>query len=78
MKRVLFAAVCLSMLAPATAQGRLMDPDAIVVDVDLDTLRRAPEAFMNVRVRFDVQFCSLGRIWNPFFTRFVPSEYANF
>ncbi len=78
MKRFLFAAAFLSTLAPATSQGRLMDPDATVVDVDLDTLRRAPEAFMNVRVRFDIQFCSLGRIWNPFFTRFVPSEYANF
>lgn len=78
MKRALFAALCVSLFAPAKAQMRLVEEEALVVDVDLDTLRSTPHAFQNVRVRFDVQFCSLGAIWNPFFTRFVPSEYANF
>ncbi len=77
MKTVLFAALCLTTFAPASAQAPQIDENA-VVDVDLDALRRAPEAFQNVRVRFDIQFCSLGRIWNPFFTRFVPSEFTNF
>ena len=78
MKRVLFAALCASLLAPAKAQLRLAQNDVAVVEVTLDTIRRQPDAFQNVRVRFEVQFCSLGKIWNPFFTRFVPSEYANF
>ena len=78
MKRVLFAVVCLSMLAPAQGQLRLVENETTAVEVTLDTLRRQPDAFQNVRVRFEVQFCSLGQVWNPFFTRFVPSEFANF
>src|SRR5690606_20970645 len=32
----------------------------------------------NVRVQMTVQFCSLGRVANPFFTRFEAALYANF
>jgi hypothetical protein len=44
----------------------------------LTAVRRDPDAFRNVRVEFTVQFASLGKMSNPFFTQFTPSEYANF
>lgn len=48
------------------------------VPTTLTALRKNPEAFRNVWVTFPVQFASMGKVSNPFFTRFVPSEYANF
>src|SRR5690606_28736697 len=44
----------------------------------LKQVREHPDAFRNVKVQFDIQFATLGRISNPFFTQFVPSDYANF
>lgn len=41
-------------------------------------MRANPTAFHNVKVKFVVQFASLGRISNPFFTKFVPTDFANF
>ena len=51
---------------------------AKVVPTTLTALRKNPEAFRNVWVTFPAQFASMGKVSNPFFTRFVPSEYANF
>lgn len=78
MKRSLLAALCVLLPAPAFAQARLVDEEAVIVDIDLGQLRSMAGAFEKVHVRFEAQFCSLGQVWNPFFTRFVPSEYANF
>lgn len=41
-------------------------------------MRANPDAFHNVKVQFVTQFASLGRISNPFFTQFTPTEYTNF
>ena len=41
-------------------------------------MRAEPEAFSVVTVKFTVQFASLGRISNPFFTKFTSTDYANF
>jgi hypothetical protein len=41
-------------------------------------MRDNPAAFHNVKVQFVVQFASLGRISNPFFTKFTPTDYSNF
>jgi hypothetical protein len=49
-----------------------------VVHTTLNEVRAHPEAFRNVKVLFDIQFASLGAIANPFFTQFVPSDFANF
>jgi len=49
-----------------------------VVETTLSAVRENPDAFLGVTVSVPVQFASLGTIHNPFFTRFVPSEYANF
>jgi len=38
----------------------------------LKQVREHPDAFRNVKVQFDIQFATLGRISNPFFTQFVP------
>jgi hypothetical protein len=48
------------------------------VATTLSQVRAEPEAFKNVKVNFTVQFASLGRIANPFFTKFTPTEFANF
>lgn len=54
------------------------DTDDRVVSTTLADVRENPQAFKNVWVRFPVQFCSIGKVQNPFFTRFVPSQFANF
>jgi len=48
------------------------------VNASLEQLRGQPEAFRGVKVAFVVQFATLGRISNPFFTQFTPTEYTNF
>lgn len=48
------------------------------VKTTLAQMRSEPESFRNVKVEFTVQFASLGKISNPFFTKFTPTEYANF
>lgn len=48
------------------------------VNTTLSQVRAEAEAYRGVKVCFTVQFASLGRISNPFFTKFTPSEYANF
>jgi hypothetical protein len=44
----------------------------------LTEVRAHPDAFRNVKVQFDIQFAILGAISNPFFTQFVPTDFANF
>jgi hypothetical protein len=51
---------------------------AKAVPTTLTKIRKTPDAFKNVRVRFPIQFVSLGQVKNPFFTRFVPQRFANF
>ncbi|MBM3973714.1 MAG: hypothetical protein FJ301_06390 [Planctomycetes bacterium] len=48
------------------------------VATTLTQVRKDPEAFKNVKVNFTVQFASLGVIANPLFTKFTPTEFANF
>lgn len=48
------------------------------VATTLSHVREEPEAYKNVKVQFTVQFASLGRISNPFFTKFTPTDFANF
>ncbi len=56
----------------------LKNKSGVVVETTLDAIRERPDAFKEVWVKFPIQFSSMGRISNPFFTQFVPSEYANF
>ncbi len=49
-----------------------------VIPTTLTKIRKSPNAFKNVWVRFPVQFVSLGKVENPFFTQFVPQQFANF
>ncbi len=67
----------LVLCAAVSAQETVTQTDSPVV-TSLTTIRKMPEAFTNVTVQFTVQFASLGRISNPFFTRFTPAEFANF
>ena len=80
MNRALILALLVAPgLAPvATAQDFMKNPTGVVVDTTLDALRTTPAAFKSIWVRFPIQFCSVGKVANPFFTQFVPSEYANF
>lgn len=50
----------------------------VPVRTNLAHVRDNAEAFKNVKVTFTVQFTSLGKISNPFFTKFTPTDFANF
>lgn len=50
----------------------------VAVRTNLGQVRENPDAYKNVKVCFTVQFASLGKISNPFFTKFTPTEFANF
>lgn len=50
----------------------------VAVPTTLAAVRAEPEAFKNVKVQFTLQFASLGRIANPFFTKFTPTDFTNF
>lgn len=69
--------LALTMMAQAEpAVG--FDSKQLVVRTTLTEVRATPDAFRNVRVAFAAQFVSLGELSNPFFTQFVPSQFANF
>ncbi len=61
--------------AALTAQDREF---GVPVETTLTEVRAEPEAYKNVKVKFTVQFASLGKISNPFFTKFTPTDFANF
>jgi hypothetical protein len=50
----------------------------VAVNTTLTHVRSEPEAYKNVKIAFTIQFASLGRIANPFFTKFTPTDFANF
>jgi hypothetical protein len=50
----------------------------VSVSTTLTQVRAEAEAYKNVKVKFVAQFASLGKLSNPFFTRFTPTDYANF
>jgi tetratricopeptide (TPR) repeat protein len=70
--RAALLAAC-ALATPAFAQS-----EQPIIDTTLSQIRSTPEAFKSIRVRFDAQYCAVGRIYNPFFTGFVPSDFANF
>ena len=78
MKSALTVAVLLTIASAARAGGDDSSQPAKVVTTTLTQVRNTPEAFKHVSVQFPVQFVSLGKAANPFFTRFVPSDFANF
>lgn len=67
----------LSFLLAAAVPAQDADLGA-AVNTTLTHIRAEPEAYKNVKIDMTVQFVSLGRIANPFFTKFTPTEYANF
>ena len=79
MKRALILAILAATpLAAQTGEERFQNPGSQTIATELATVRQRPDAFKNVWVTFDTQFFSLGKVSNPFFTQFVPSDYANF
>ncbi|HLQ38227.1 MAG TPA: hypothetical protein VK348_10515 [Planctomycetota bacterium] len=48
------------------------------VRTTLTQIRAEPEAYKGVKVVFPLQFASLGKLSNPFFTKFTPADFANF
>ena len=74
MRTALFVSFVLGV-ASLPAQDREF---GTAVDTTLSQVRAEAEAYRGVKVTFTVQFASLGRISNPFFTKFTPSEFANF
>ncbi len=79
MKAVFPYALLLAVLpVTVTAQYEGHSKNEIVVETTLESIQEQPDAFKGVEVQFDVQYCSMGKIANPFFTRFTPTSYANF
>lgn len=74
MRTALFVSFLLGVSA-LPAQDREF---GVAVNTTLTHIRSEPEAYKNVKVNFTVQFASLGRIANPFFTKFTPTDFANF
>lgn len=74
MRTALFVSFLLGVAA-LPAQDREF---GTAVNATLTQVRAEPEAYKNVKVTFTVQFASLGRISNPFFTKFTPTDFANF
>ena len=76
MQKALMLSVAL--LAQTAWCGGDDDKDPIIVATTLTAVREKPDAFKHVTVRFNIQFNALGKVSNPFFTRFVPSDFVNF
>lgn len=74
MRTALFVSFLLGVAA-LPAQDREF---GVAVPTTLTHVRAEPEAFKNVKVQFTLQFASLGRLSNPFFTKFTPTDFANF
>lgn len=72
------SALLVSFLLGVTALPAQDTEFGVPVRTTLDEMRANPDAFHNVKVKFVVQFASLGRISNPFFTKFTPTDYSNF
>lgn len=70
--------LAVALLAPMAWCGGDEDKEVVVVPTTLTSMRERPDAFKHVTVRFTVQFNGLGKVSNPFFTRFVPTDYVNF
>ena len=75
MKKALLMWVVAQLAQPAFCG--VQDHD-VVIATTLTAVRGTPDAFKNVAVHFTVQFNQLGKISNPFFTRFVPNDFVNF
>jgi tetratricopeptide (TPR) repeat protein len=67
----------LALATTAVAQSPLPE-DVRVVGTTLSQVRKSPDAYRGVWIRLTVQYASLGKISNPFFTQFEPSKFANF
>ena len=67
-----------ALVSPCAAGGDHPRKATEVVETTLTAIRGAPESFKGVSVAFRVQFASIGTLQNPFFTRFVASDFANF
>lgn len=61
----------------ASAQQELGGFEA-AKEVELATVRKNPQAFKNVWIKFTGTYMGLGNVHNPFFTRFTRAEFTNF
>jgi hypothetical protein len=74
MRTALFVSFLMGVSALPAQDSEL----GVTVDTTLSQVRADAEAYKSVQVKFTIQFASLGKIYNPFFTKFTPSEYSNF
>jgi hypothetical protein len=65
---------CLAGVAALPAQDNEFGAP---VRTTIGAMRANPDAYQNVKVVFTAQFASLGRISNPFFTKFTPTDFTN-
>lgn len=70
--------LCASLMLAVPVAGFGGDEDdPTVVKTTLDAVRAAPGAYKNVEIQFPVQFAWVGKLENPFFTRFEARSYTN-
>lgn len=74
MRTALFVSFLLGVAALPAQDREFGTP----VRTTLSEVRDNPEAYKSVKVQFTAQFTSLGKLSNPFFTKFTPTEYSNF
>ena len=72
------SALLVSFLLGVAAVPAQDNDFGVAVRTNLSAMRANPDAFHNVKVQFVVQFASLGRIANPFFTKLTPTDFTNF
>jgi hypothetical protein len=72
------SALLVSFLLGVAAVPAQDNEFGVAVSTNLTAMRANPDAFQGVKVQFVTQFASLGRISNPFFTKFTPTDFANF
>ncbi|MFK7740727.1 MAG: tetratricopeptide repeat protein [Planctomycetota bacterium] len=72
------SALLVSFLLGAAALPAQKPEFGVPVHTTLADVRANPDAFQSVKIVFTVQFASLGRISNPFFTKFTPTDFTNF
>lgn len=76
--RYVALALTAGLIVSATSAQRELGDLAAAKQVELETVRKQPQAFKNVWVTFKATYLGLGAVHNPFFTRFTRKSYVNF
>lgn len=79
-RRFMAAGLTAALLVVLTgsASAGWWDKAADATPVDLQKVMSSPEAYKGKEITFDCVFHEVSKFFNPYYTRFTPSEYVNF